>query len=127
MSPLPTLQPDYHDQLVKLLGKLGSDCETERALVDEHRATPGLTCRMRFKQNESHASPANGESHSGKPRRKTLRRRIWRLNGKGVSRKASSHAGMGRSLCANEDETTTCRQFTLEGVGQTSRGYAPNQ
>ena len=31
------------------------------------------------------------------------------------------------SLRANESETTTCREFTLEGVGQTSRGYAPNQ
>jgi hypothetical protein len=30
-------------------------------------------------------------------------------------------------LCANEDETRTCREFTLGGVGQTSRGYAPNQ
>ena len=31
------------------------------------------------------------------------------------------------SLCANDDETKTCREFTLEGIGQTSSGYAPNQ
>ena len=30
-------------------------------------------------------------------------------------------------LCANDDETKTCREFTLEGIGQTSSGYAPNQ
>ena len=45
MPPLPALQPDYHDRHVKLLGKLGSDCETERAtaarLADEHRGSPG--------------------------------------------------------------------------------------
>ena len=47
MPPLPALQPDYHDRHVKLLGKLGSDCETERAtaarLADEHRRKSGLT------------------------------------------------------------------------------------
>ena len=31
------------------------------------------------------------------------------------------------ALCANDDETKTCREFTLEGIGQTSSGYAPNQ
>ena len=31
------------------------------------------------------------------------------------------------TLRANKDETKTCREFTLEGVGQTSNGYAPNQ
>ena len=31
------------------------------------------------------------------------------------------------SLCANDDETKTCREFTLEGIGQTSSGYAPHQ
>ena len=31
------------------------------------------------------------------------------------------------TLCANDDETKTCREFTLEGIGQTSSGYAPNQ
>ena len=31
------------------------------------------------------------------------------------------------SLRANDDETNACREFTLEGIGQTSRGYAPNQ
>ena len=31
------------------------------------------------------------------------------------------------SLRAKEDETKTCREFTLGGIGQTSRGYAPNQ
>ncbi len=30
-------------------------------------------------------------------------------------------------LRANDDETNACREFTLEGIGQTSRGYAPNQ
>jgi hypothetical protein len=30
-------------------------------------------------------------------------------------------------LCANDDETKTCREFTLESIGQTSSGYAPNQ
>ena len=33
----------------------------------------------------------------------------------------------GETLCANDDETKTCREFTLEGIGQTSSGYAPNQ
>jgi hypothetical protein len=31
------------------------------------------------------------------------------------------------SLRANDDETNTCREFTLGGIGQTSSGYAPNQ
>ena len=31
------------------------------------------------------------------------------------------------ALRANDDETNTCREFTLEGIGQTSSGYAPNQ
>ena len=31
------------------------------------------------------------------------------------------------SLRAKDDETKTWREFTLEGIGQTSRGYAPNQ
>ena len=47
MPSLPALQPDYHDRHVKLLGKLGSDCETECAptaqLADEHRHKCGLT------------------------------------------------------------------------------------
>jgi predicted NBD/HSP70 family sugar kinase len=30
-------------------------------------------------------------------------------------------------LCANDDETNTCREFTREGIGQTSSGNAPNQ
>jgi RNA-directed DNA polymerase len=30
-------------------------------------------------------------------------------------------------LRANDDETNTCREFTLGGIGQTSSGYAPNQ
>jgi hypothetical protein len=34
---------------------------------------------------------------------------------------------IGRALRANDDETNTCREFTLGGVGQTSSGYAPNQ
>ncbi len=34
---------------------------------------------------------------------------------------------VSKALRANDDETKTCREFTLEGVGQTSRGYAPNQ
>jgi hypothetical protein len=76
MSPLPALPPDYHDRLVKLLGKLGSDCEAERALAarlaDEHRATPELTCRMRFNRNGNHASPTNSESRIGKPKRRAL-------------------------------------------------------
>ena len=32
-----------------------------------------------------------------------------------------------RGSCANDDETNTCREFTLGGIGQTSSGYAPNQ
>jgi hypothetical protein len=32
-----------------------------------------------------------------------------------------------RPLRANDDETKTCREFTLEGIGQTSSGYAPHQ
>jgi nicotinic acid phosphoribosyltransferase len=36
-------------------------------------------------------------------------------------------AAKALSLCANDDETKTCREFTLEGIGQTSSGYAPNQ
>ena len=32
-----------------------------------------------------------------------------------------------RALRANDDETNTCREFTLGGIGQTSSGYAPNQ
>lgn len=36
-------------------------------------------------------------------------------------------AGYDGSLRANDDETNACREFTLEGVGQTSNGYAPNQ
>ena len=31
------------------------------------------------------------------------------------------------TLRANDDETNTCREFTLGGIGQTSSGYAPNQ
>ena len=31
------------------------------------------------------------------------------------------------ALRANDDETNTCREFTLGGIGQTSSGYAPNQ
>jgi hypothetical protein len=46
-APLPALQPDYRDRLVKLLGKLGSDNDAERAiaarLADERRARCGLT------------------------------------------------------------------------------------
>ncbi len=33
----------------------------------------------------------------------------------------------GETLRANDDETNTCREFTLGGIGQTSSGYAPNQ
>jgi hypothetical protein len=47
MPSLPALQPDYRDRLVKLLGKLGSDNDAERAvaarLADEHRRKSGLT------------------------------------------------------------------------------------
>jgi cytochrome c peroxidase len=32
-----------------------------------------------------------------------------------------------RTLRANDDETNTCQEFTLGGIGQTSSGYAPNQ
>jgi hypothetical protein len=31
------------------------------------------------------------------------------------------------ALRANDDETNTCQEFTLGGIGQTSSGYAPNQ
>jgi hypothetical protein len=31
------------------------------------------------------------------------------------------------TLRANDDETNTCREFTLGGIGQTSSGYSPNQ
>src|SRR5450631_3977784 len=34
---------------------------------------------------------------------------------------------IGGTLRANDDETNTCREFTLGGIGQTSSGYAPNQ
>jgi len=33
----------------------------------------------------------------------------------------------GPALRANDDETNTCQEFTLGGIGQTSSGYAPNQ
>jgi superoxide dismutase, Fe-Mn family len=33
----------------------------------------------------------------------------------------------GSALRANDDETKTCREFTLESIGQTSSGYAPHQ
>jgi hypothetical protein len=36
-------------------------------------------------------------------------------------------AAIGVALRANDDETKTCREFTLEGIGQTSSGYAPHQ
>ncbi len=36
-------------------------------------------------------------------------------------------AGLEAPLRANDDETNTCREFTLGGIGQTSSGYAPNQ
>ena len=36
-------------------------------------------------------------------------------------------ARVARALRANDDETNTCREFTLGGIGQTSSGYAPNQ
>jgi hypothetical protein len=36
-------------------------------------------------------------------------------------------AGVDESLRAKDDETKTCREFTLGGIGQTSRGYASNQ
>jgi hypothetical protein len=31
------------------------------------------------------------------------------------------------SLFAHDDATKTCREFTLEAIGQTSNGYAPKQ
>ena len=34
---------------------------------------------------------------------------------------------LDQALRANDDETNTCREFTLGGIGQTSSGYAPNQ
>ena len=34
---------------------------------------------------------------------------------------------LAASLRANDDETNTCQEFTLGGIGQTSSGYAPNQ
>jgi hypothetical protein len=47
MPALPSLQPEYRDKLVKLLGMLGSDHDGERAnaarLADEHRKRSGLT------------------------------------------------------------------------------------
>jgi endoglucanase len=36
-------------------------------------------------------------------------------------------ANDARANDANDDETNTCREFTLGGIGQTSSGYAPNQ
>src|ERR1700730_6182391 len=39
----------------------------------------------------------------------------------------ASRTATDAPLCANDDETKTCREFTLEGIGQTSSGYAPNQ
>ena len=39
----------------------------------------------------------------------------------------ASWQSLGITLCANDDETKTCREFTLEVIGQTSSVYAPNQ
>jgi hypothetical protein len=35
--------------------------------------------------------------------------------------------GLHEAIRANDDETNTCLEFTLGGIGQTSSGYAPNQ
>ena len=45
----------------------------------------------------------------------------------GQTNYSAAKAGMHGSLRANDDETNTCREFTLGGIGQTSSGYAPNQ
>jgi hypothetical protein len=49
----------------------------------------------------------------------------------GIDKYAAVEAGDGslqsKTLRANDDETKTFREFTLEGIGQTSSGYAPHQ
>ena len=40
---------------------------------------------------------------------------------------AGKEANAEEALRANDDETNTCREFTLGGIGQTSSGYAQNQ
>ena len=44
-----------------------------------------------------------------------------------LDRLLKAATGQEATLRANDDETNTCREFTLGGIGQTSSGYAPNQ
>jgi integrase len=70
-----------------------------------------------------------GPSHQSKPMTQTCcAANVSRAGFHTWRHTAASHMVMGGTpLRANDDETKTCREFTLEGIGQTSSGYAPHQ
>ena len=85
--------------------------------LHEDLDTPG-----RFFLYETWTSRDALKQHLQTPHFKTLDQ-----NSKPLLAKPLSIAVVRASLRANDDETNTCREFTLGGIGQTSSGYAPNQ
>ena len=68
---------------------------------------------------------------SGTRRRDAFRLRLFQNMGRAIEGVLtfiySAVSALPITLRANDDETNTCREFTLGGIGQTSSGYAPNQ
>ena len=85
---------------------------------------PARPHASKIQRNQGGAAPATTPSHS--PTRAMASKQVVR-GFFAYHAVPTNMPALTAFLRANDDETNTCREFTLGGIGQTSSGYAQNQ